>query len=232
MIDPSRSDSGFQTARTGSLNNVSMSAMEMAFAGNMAPLYTTSYTSIDNNDNCTSNFSLAGELGALGEQNVNSANITGTLNANVGNFNSDNVLCARRKVLQEIEDNYVNITVVNPTTFSFDDYGIDGDSGREIPNDNLMYRDSTVSSDSATSIQDANLLKVHIGYCFELIVPFANRIIWAMQRYGPGAAPAEQKGFGRPWADDSDPPPGYFGAPLTGSFAESCIVDAFDDNGR
>ncbi len=33
----------FHTARAGTINNLSMSAMEMAFANNMAPLYTHSY---------------------------------------------------------------------------------------------------------------------------------------------------------------------------------------------
>jgi len=33
----------FHTARAGTINNLSMSAMEMAFASNMAPLYTHSY---------------------------------------------------------------------------------------------------------------------------------------------------------------------------------------------
>lgn len=219
----------FQSARAGALNHASISTMETAFASNMAPLYTTSYTSIDSSDTCSSNFDLGNELTSLGTQNVVDQNIQGTLNANIANFNSDNVICARRKVLQEIEDGYASITVVNPSPFAFDDFAIDGDDGPEIPNDNLMYRDSAVAADSAQSLQDANLLKIHVGYCFELIVPFANRIIWAMQRYGPGSAPPEVAGLGRPWADDTAAPPGFFGAPQAGSFAESCIVNPADD---
>ncbi|MFT5133392.1 MAG: hypothetical protein ACI9SC_001863 [Gammaproteobacteria bacterium] len=145
--------------------------------------------------------------------------------------NSDAYIDGRKVVRQQIIDGYVNIKLINPSPLSFTNHGynsdvdLDGDDVADgvrtiIPNDNLMYRDSQLLGDQ--SLQDANLLKVHIGYCYELIVPFVNRIIWAMQRYGPGAAPAADANFGRWWTDDSAPP-GFFGPPTFGTFAYSCI---------
>ena len=146
--------------------------------------------------------------------------------------NSDAYIDARKVVRQQIEDGYVDIRLINPSPNAFANHGItgdydgDGNDERYIPNDNLMYRDSAVVGKQ--SIQDANLLKVHIGYCYELYVPFVNRILWLMQRYGPGEAPAADRTFGRWWIDDNAPP-GFFGPPASGSFAESCIKSPTDD---
>jgi Flp pilus assembly protein TadG len=230
----------FQTARAGSLNNASISAMDMAFASNMAPLYTSSYLSMGSSGECSSSFLAtdAARQGRLSGAQIMDSNTRGVLEANINNFNSESVLCARRIVQQQIDDGYVNITVVNPSPSSFTDYGVsvvdeDGGTQTQIPNDNLMYRDANVvgGGASAQTIQDANLLKVHIGYCYELIVPFVDRIIWAIQRYGTGSAPASETAYGRYWPDPDSTPPGFFGPPASGSFAESCISNPAD-NGR
>ncbi len=135
------------------------------------------------------------------------------------------------------------MSVVSPTKSSFHILGRDGyhdvnDDGvlkqvSMIPNDNLMYRDPTPvgAGDSLQSIQDANLLKIHVGYCYELIIPFINRIVWAMQRYGPGTAPATEQEYGRYWADPASTPPGFFGPP-EGDFATSCISNPKETNRR
>jgi len=152
---------------------------------------------------------------------------------------SDAYIVGRQVVRQQIEDGYVDIRLINPNPESFASHGYDSDVDMDgddvadgvrtiIPNDNLMYRDSKVIG--TQSLQDANLLKVHVGYCYELYVPFVNRIIWAMQRYGPGAPPPVEAKFGRWWIDDNAPP-GFFGPPASGSFAESCIKNP-KQNGR
>jgi len=139
----------------------------------------------------------------------------------------DAFITARQKLRDEIEDEYVRISIINPGPESFNDHGLNIDGQMTIPNDNLMYRDATPAvGGSNQTIQDANLLKVHIGYCFELIVPFVNRILWSMQRYGPGEPPPDPvSSYGRPWvtADTANLDPGFFGPPAAGSFAESCI---------
>lgn len=79
---------------------------------------------------------------------------------------------ARRKVMTEIEDDNVCIERINPTTTAFDEFA---DSDGQIPNDNLMFRDPTQRS--GVSIQEANLLKLRVTYCYEMIVPIMNRMI-------------------------------------------------------
>ncbi len=233
----------YQTARAGTLNNASLETMNLAFSSNMAPLYTTSYFNMDSSGNCTSSFAATDSARntRLGGKEITENGLRGILDANINNFDSEKVLCARKVVNRQIDDGYVRISVVNPSPTSFSNFGVDGyydsnDDGNYstvnmIPNDNLMYRDPTViaSGSSGQSIQDANLLKIHVGYCYELIIPFINRIIWAMQNYGPGSAPPQEKMVGNYWADPNATPPGFFGPPQ-GDFATSCITNPTDAN--
>jgi len=53
----------------------------------------------------------------------------------------------------------------------------------------------------------------------------------AMQRYGPGAAPAAERAVGRYWSDPASTPPGFFGPPR-GDFARSCIISPADRGRR
>lgn len=236
----------FQAARAGTLNNANMADMELSFASNMAPMYTTSYLSMDGSGNCTSSFSSSdtARQARVGTRKItqSAVGLRGVLDANINNFNSDRVICGRRVVQQQISNGFAQISVVNPSTTSFSNFGVSGfhdidDKGTirsvtMIPNDNLMYRDPKViaSGGSGQSIQDANLLKVHVGYCYELVIPFINRMVWAMQRYGTGNAPPGEQAFGRYWADPTSTPPGFFGPP-TDAFASNCIVTA-GNNGR
>ena len=68
------------------------------------------------------------------------------------------------------------VEILSPTQEAFDEFMVDG----EIPNDNLMYRSSDAGKESGMSIQDANLLKVRVTYCVKLVVPFADRVIYAL----------------------------------------------------
>jgi hypothetical protein len=235
----------FQAVRAGSLNNASLSEMEQAFTSNMAPMFTSSYLRFDSTDGCTTDFNATdgARLARLGGAQITEDGLRGVLDSRIGNFDSEKVLCARRIVQQQLDDGYVNITVVNPTITSFNILGVDGYhdvTGNDdirlvnmIPNDNLMYRNPQIVGVgiSTQSIQDANLLKIHVGYCYELIIPFVNRMIWAMQRYGPGAAPAAEARFANYWADPAAAPPGFFGPPSAG-FASSCITNPADTGRR
>lgn len=77
------------------------------------------------------------------------------------------------------------INVLNPTQAIFDKHKIErkdrsGNRWYEIPNDNLMYRDSTaekISDDLFVNVQDANLLKIEVNWCKKLEVPIANWVI-------------------------------------------------------
>ncbi|MBF0265284.1 MAG: pilus assembly protein [Gammaproteobacteria bacterium] len=76
----------------------------------------------------------------------------------------------RDKVKEIVDDGFVCIQRLNPTNEAFLDFG-KADDGM-IPNNNLMYRSSEIGGASQVSIQDANLLKLRVTYCHELIVPF------------------------------------------------------------
>ena len=74
------------------------------------------------------------------------------------------------------------LTVINPTPAALSDFGRSGYyAGKrvtEIPNDTLMYRNTRAGARSGLSIQDANLLKISVTYCYDLYVPFINRVIF------------------------------------------------------
>jgi len=126
------------------------------------------------------------------------------------NPTSDDVMCAREIVYKEIESGFVNIEVLNPSEEAFTqlaDPNITDDF--VIPNDNLMYRFTTTNS--GLTIQDANLLKIRVSYCYPLYVPYINRVLGIMLTN-----------------IKSDDCPGCTGSfTTTGSFERGCL-----DNGR
>jgi uncharacterized membrane protein (UPF0127 family)/Flp pilus assembly protein TadG len=78
---------------------------------------------------------------------------------------------------------FASLNTVNPTAAAMKDFGtarLDGSSGKEIPNDTLMYRKPTAGGSSGMSVQDANLLRLRTSYCVRLIVPAVNRLIWGV----------------------------------------------------
>lgn len=124
---------------------------------------------------------------------------------------------ARDLVRQQITDGYLRIDIINPSPNSFTDFGKSIGGDIVIPNDNLIYRGAKVGTNSNQTVQDANLLKIQAYYCFEMIVPFVNRIIWAMMRYAPGdAIPATL-----PEVEAQH----RVGRPDRGSFNEECVVN-------
>jgi len=78
-------------------------------------------------------------------------------------------------------DGYTRIIRLSPTSAQLEEsgFGVELDDGTlAIPNDNLMYRPSG-RVDGAT-IQDANLLKIRVQYCYKLMVPLVNKIIGSL----------------------------------------------------
>ncbi len=130
----------------------------------------------------------------------------------------------RDRVRRQIDNGFVRIEVVNPAPGAFNDFGIDTDSGdRVIPNDNLIYRGIKLGGESVQTIQDANVLKVQVYYCYEMIVPLVNQIMWAMMRYSPDdPMPADM-----PLVE----PQHRFGSPESGTFSEECVKDKHADDG-
>ncbi len=120
------------------------------------------------------------------------------------------VQTARDRVLGEIRDQgFACIERLNPTDAAFSDFGIQariGDyDGAVIPNDHLRFRSQ--QSRNGVSIQDANLLKLRVTYCYPLYVPLVARVI--RQLYGI--------------TPDPDPPAGWQ-VPDLGAFRARCLA--------
>ncbi len=80
---------------------------------------------------------------------------------------------------QQVTDSKLTmITIVNPTSAALSAYESKSESGNEIPNDNLMYRPTDIAGGSGMNIQDANLLKVRVTYCYKMAVPIINKLIY------------------------------------------------------
>lgn len=90
---------------------------------------------------------------------------------------------ARARMISTIEifnPHTASIEILSPTSEAFEEHNIFivQNNGFAIPNDNLMYRPTTVLG--GVSVQDANLLKIRVSYCFKLVVPFVNKLIYGM----------------------------------------------------
>ncbi|SIO71427.1 Flp pilus assembly protein TadG [Burkholderia sp. GAS332] len=96
---------------------------------------------------------------------------------------ADGVAAAQAKA-QADAANFSIITVLNPTqqavqVFSQPRVYLDPSNPvMEIPNDTLMYRDSSMQNPAKMSIQDANILKIHVHYCYNMYVPLANKVLY------------------------------------------------------
>lgn len=80
---------------------------------------------------------------------------------------------------------YAKIEIINPSK----DTACTWKEG-VIPNDNLSHAKDTTPA--GITIQDANLLKIRVTYCYPLQVPFINRTIVALLdsgSYSPGKPP-------------------------------------------
>lgn len=88
---------------------------------------------------------------------------------------------ARNHVQAEIQNGFGRIEIINPPVAAFDDFSLTNNDGqREIPNDNLMYRNSSSGSLSGLNIQDANVLKIRASYCYPMYVPFIKTLITSL----------------------------------------------------
>ena len=95
---------------------------------------------------------------------------------------------AQRRDAKSEVDSYTRIIRLSPTTDAFASYSdnTNVDGTVQIPNDNLMFRPSNDSFDGA-NLQDANLLKIRVQYCYKLMVPIVNRIIASLSQLNDNA---------------------------------------------
>ena len=146
----------FEATRAGTLANASPESIKSGFARGMAP----SKIRVGGNPNESSTDQITRSQGLAN---------------------------AYLQAYDEITD-YVLIQRINPTTTLFtqgsgwgkaipqweiEQKDLQGKATLYIPNEHLLYKSSDAKQ-SGVTIQDANLLKLRITYCMELIVPFAN----------------------------------------------------------
>jgi hypothetical protein len=88
---------------------------------------------------------------------------------------------ARARMISTIEifnPHTTFIEILSPTSDAFEEHNTFHNNVFAIPNDNLMYRPTAIKG--GVSVQDANLLKIRVSYCFKLVVPFVNKLIYGM----------------------------------------------------
>lgn len=152
----------FEAARAGALNNAQVIPMQNAFARAMAAMY---YIDIDEASGI--------ELGSQSKNVVRTAEARNRVRAEIrGDEDTDMPAMAE-------------FVVINPNEDVFSNHGVNENGKCYIPNDNLMYRDSQVRGD--VNIQDANLLKIRVTYCYPLHVPFVNKMLTSILLNMPDA---------------------------------------------
>jgi len=122
------------------------------------------------------------------------------------------VQAARDRVLAEFrQGGKVCIERINPTPEAFRAYGIRDPlgrfKGRILPNDHLRFR-SARNLRSRVNIQDANLLKLRVTYCYPMYAPFISQVIQRLM------------GTRR----DPDPPRDWQ-TPRLGTFRRACYAE-------
>ena len=149
----------FEAARAGALNYADHQAIQYGLARGLAPLYTSVET----------NTPMLGSGGTIGR-----------------------VQLARKKVFAEAKDGeFVCIERINPNSEAFSAYGEPDlvsdfpQNGEMIPNDKLLYR-SAIAGGGGVSIQDANLLKIRVTYCYPMYIPFIATTIKKLYKFKGG----------------------------------------------
>lgn len=113
-------------------------------------------------------------------------------NAGLADFTRAVATASAEIALDETSNQRQVITTINPTPAwvnrakTSDPYGVI--TVPSVPNDNLMYRKEVYPGGlggKSMTIQDGNLLKIKVVYCFKMEIPFANSIIYGINNALP-----------------------------------------------
>lgn len=74
------------------------------------------------------------------------------------------------------------IRILNPTPEAQQDFAIDRQGARVIPNDGLEYRPDTPGERSGMTLREANMLRLEVDWCRPLVVPFARQLLVGVMR--------------------------------------------------
>lgn len=144
----------FDAARKGSLNHARQAAMKDGLAGVMAAMFVRSAPDVSKAN--------AAKIKALG-----------LLNIPVSPRGWIEIVSPSKSVFNKFKKKQ---RVTNPATGKESNIDV-------IPNDNLMWRDTTAqtvkvgSETLSVNLQDANLLKIRTVWCHKLLVPILDRFI-------------------------------------------------------
>lgn len=145
----------FQAARSGATNNARLEPMRRTLARYMAPLYTHGKRGVPAMTAAVALAEANQAAIAIGHDTIT------VISPTVDVFNE---LAREQKVRTSVDDEAVLQTV--------------------LPNDNLNWRDREVANISVdgfaatVTLQDANLLKIRGTWCYRLVVPGVDRVIW------------------------------------------------------
>ncbi|MDR2014230.1 MAG: pilus assembly protein [Azoarcus sp.] len=148
-------------ARAGAIYGGDSGKMRDAANTAMAPLYVTDNASVGDVVAAIAKSKLDDlPIHSIGSTSITSIPFLGSFNGGPGG------------TLQRS----IKIDVISPTKRMVDDFGVvradsNGNPAKTkvIPNDNLMYRSSTLKND--VNVQDANLLKIRVTYLYETKMP-------------------------------------------------------------
>ncbi|NHZ98393.1 hypothetical protein F2P46_22120 [Massilia sp. CCM 8734] len=138
-------------ARAGAASGLDMGEMRRAFASHIAPLYATS-----------------------GLRRISDAGFADAQS----NYKSVGLSAIARARLETEGVKIHRITVLNPTSKSFDDFQITraSDKAQIIPVDGL-YANNAMGGKSQQQRSDALLLKIETRYCYQMIIPVIDSMI-------------------------------------------------------
>jgi hypothetical protein len=93
----------------------------------------------------------------------------------------EDVAAARVRAMGEVAA-FARIERLSPTAEDFRDHGVDADGRRVLPNDALQYRSAAPKRAGGRSLHEANLLRIRVRYCHELVVPLIDRLLPSLLR--------------------------------------------------
>jgi hypothetical protein len=174
----------FMAARAASVSNATPESALAAYTKALIPLYGGGA----NNSELLKTYLRAKCDLSTSLASCNAVSLGGSGLSNPGNSSLTN----------NIPNAAVQITILNPTKESFDDWadpalssanyakgkGKDGADARVIPNGGQAYKSATdIKASSGQNIQDANLLKLKIEHGYELKVPLVSTLWQFLMRW-------------------------------------------------
>ena len=94
----------------------------------------------------------------------------------------------KAKVYAELDG--LKVYRLSPNERTLADFGVEINGQRQIPHDNLQWRNTAVGGTSGVNIQDANLLKIRVVYGYELKVPLMGTLVKTVMCGGSTAVDA------------------------------------------